>query len=216
MSNRISLVRGTTKKLSIDLVYENGKPITCALLKDATATFLLRQQSTDFINVLMYTTYANPENLAFQLTEPVLDLTFLPTDTGVLPLQLYFYQVQVTLSTGEILPGIEWDLLDLNLGGSSTPAPAPFPNTVKITHDYPLSNDMTYMSPGGSPIENAQVRLYRKSDYDTGNLTAPIGITTTNAAGKWVHPILVLPGYTYTARLEKADEFGPDKIDFFA
>jgi hypothetical protein len=216
MSNRISLVRGTTKKLSVDLVDERGEPIDCKRLKDATAEFLMRVQPTDVTNILRFTTTANPSNLAFVVGQPVLDLTFLATDTATLPLQLYFYQIEVTLSTGDVLPVIEWDLLDLNLGGSAVPTPPPFTNTVKITQDYPLSNDMTYMSPGGSPIENAQVRLYYKSDYDAGNLATPIGITTTDAHGKWRNPILVLPGFTYTARLEKAYEFGPDTVEFFA
>jgi hypothetical protein len=216
MSNRIELVRGTTKKLSVGLINERGVPVTCAQLMGATAEFLLRQQPTDLVNVLRYTTQTTPSNLAFQVTEPTLDLSFLPMDTAALPLQLYVYQIQVTRNTGEVLPVIEWDLFDLNLGGSAVVAPAPFLNTVKITQDYPLSDDMTYMTPGGSPIENAQVRLYRKSDYDAGNLTTPVGITTTNTAGKWVHPILVLPGYTYTVRMEKPAEFGPDTKEFFA
>lgn len=216
MSNRISLVRGTTKKLSIDLVDENGQPIACSRLIGATAEFLMRVQPTDVVDVIKYTTVLNPANLAFQINEPVLDLTFLPADTTALALQLYFYQVQVTLTTGDILPVIEWDLLDLNLGGAAVPTPPPFPNTVTITADYPLSGDMAYMTPGGSPIIGAQVRLYYKSDYDVGNLNTPIGITTTDAYGKWTNPILVLPGYVYIARFEKMNEFGPDKFEFFA
>jgi len=216
MSNRISLVRGTSKKLSIDLVDESGQPTDRLRLKDATAEFLMRNQPTDIANVLKYTTALNPTNLAFQVGEPVLDLTFLPADTATLPLQLYFYQVQITLSTGDVLPVIEWDLLDLNLGGAAVVTPPVFTNTVTITQDWPLSNDMTYMTPGGSPIENAQVRVYLKSDYDAGVLTSPIGITSTDAGGKWRNPILVIPGYTYTSVFTKPGEFGPDKIEFFA
>jgi hypothetical protein len=215
MSNRISLTRGTTKKLSIDLVDENGEPIPLAALVDATAQFLMRNQPEDVSNVLKFTTALNPDNLAFEQNLPVLDLTFLPTDTAALPLQLYFYQVQLTRGA-DTVDVIEWDLLDLNLGGAAVPTPPPFTNTVAISADYPLPGDMAYMTPGGSPIENAQVRVYYKSDYDVGNLASPVGITTTNAAGKWVNPILVLPGFTYVARVEKPGEFGPDKLEFFA
>lgn len=216
MSNRISLVRGTTKKLNVDLVDENGQPISCARLVGASAEFLLRDQPTDVVNILRYTTALNPDNLAFQTLEPVLDLTFLPADTSALALQLYFYQVQITLSTGDVLPVIEWDLLDLNLGGAAVETPPVFTNTVTITQDHPLSNDMTYMTPGGSPIPDAQVRVYTKSDYDAGVLTAPVGITTTDSYGKWRQPVLVIPGYTYVARFEKPNAFGPDKVEFFA
>ena len=216
MSNRISLVRGTTKKLSIDLVDQDGLCIPRTSLEGASATFLLREQPTDVANVLAYDTATTPDNLAFQDTESVLDLTFLPADTAALPLQLYFYQVEVTLATGDVLPVIEWDLLDLNLGGAAVPAPPPFLNTVKVDHDYPLAGDMTYVTPGGSPIVNAQIRLYYKSDYDAGNLANPVGITSTDDAGKWRQSLLVLPGYTYTVRMELAGCFGPDVKEFFA
>lgn len=216
MSNRISLVRGTSKKLSIDLVDENGTPIPLPKLVGASAQFLMRNQPTDVTNVLAFTTAANPTNLYFDVDEAVLHLYFAPSDTAALPLQLYFYQVQITLVTGDILDVIEWDLFDLNLGGAAVPTPPPFTNTVAISADYPLPGDMAYMTPGGSPIENAQVRLYYKSDYDAANLANPIGITTTDAAGKWKNLIFVVPGYTYTVRMEKTNEFGPDTREFFA
>ena len=216
MSNRIDLIRGTTKALAIDLVDENGEAISLARLVGATAEFLMRVQPDDVVNVLQFTTVANPASLAFEVDAAVLDLTFAPADTSALALGLYFYQVQITLTDGGVLDVIPWDLLDLNLGGAATPTPPVFTNTVKINEDYPLTGDMQYMTPGGSPIVNAQVRLYYKSDYDAGNLASPIGITMTNEYGKWRQPILVLPGFTYIARLEKPYEFGPDIKEFFA
>jgi hypothetical protein len=216
MSNTISLVQGTTKKLSIDLVDENGEPIHLHKLKGAFAQFLMRVQPTDVSNVLAFDTTNNPLSLAFELNVPVLNLTFQPSDTATLALQLYFYQVQLTLADGTVYNAIDWSLLDLNLGGAAVPVTPPFPSTVTITQDYPLSNDMQYQTPGGSPIDYAQVRVYYKSDYDAGNLNNPVGITTTINGGKWANPILVIPGYTYTARFEKPGEFGPDTFEFFA
>lgn len=216
MSNRINLIQGTTKALAIDLVDENGQPLSHHKLKGATATFLLRNQPTDLVNVLAYDTTSTPSNLAFAVHQAVLNLTFLPNDTVALAIQLYFYQVQVTTLDGNVYDVIPWDLLDLSLGGAAVETPPVFTNTKKIDQDYPLAGDMIYQSPGGSPIENAQVRLYYKSDYDVGKLDSPVGITMTDAYGKWRQPILVIPGYTYVARLEKANEFGPDIKEFFA
>lgn len=216
MSNRINLIRGTTSALAIDLVDEFGAAIELSRLVGATAEFLLRAAPTDVVNVLRYVTTTNPTNLAFEVDAAVLDLTFLPADTAAIALGLYFYQVQITLTDGGVLDVIPWDLLDLNLGGAAAEAPPVFDNTVTINQDYPLSDDMTYKTPGGSPIVNAQVRVYYKSDYDAGNLASPIGITMTNEHGKWRQPILVLPGFTYVARLEKPYEFGPDIREFFA
>lgn len=216
MSNRISLIRGTTKTLAIDLVDGNGEPIPLDKLVGATATFLMRVQPTDLTNVLAYDTTGTPSNLAFEIAAPVLDLTFLPNDTSAIPIALYFYQVQVTLTDGSVYDVIPWDLLDLNLGGAASPAPPSFENTVKVTADYPQPGAMQYVTPGGSPIVGAQVRVYLKSDYDAGNLATPVGVTTTDAGGNWLNPILVVTGYTYTARLEKPYEFGPDTLEFFA
>lgn len=216
MSNRISLVQGTSKKLSIDLVDQDGQPIKMAKLVGASAQFLMRNQPTDVVNILKFTTAANPTSLFFDVDEPVLHLVFAPSDTALLPLQLYYYQVQLTQTDASVVNAIDWDLLDLNLGGSAVPTPPPFENTVKINQDYPLAGDMTYMSPGGSPIPDAQVRLYYKSDYDANNLNNPIGITTTDAAGKWRNTLLVLTGFTYTVRMELAGFFGPDTKEFFA
>jgi len=216
MSNRINLIRGTTKALAIDLVDENGEAIALSRLAGATAQFLMRVAPDDGINVLQFVTTTTPDSLSFEIDEAVLNLNFAPTDTSALALGLYFYQVEVTLTDGGVLDVIPWDLLDLNLGGAAAETPPVFTNTVTISADYPLSGDMTYTTPGGSPIVNAQVRVYYKSDYDAGRLSSPIGITMTNEYGKWRQPILVLPGFTYVARLEKPYEFGPDIKEFFA
>lgn len=216
MSNRINLVRGTSQTFPIVLVDSTGTPLSLDILEDASAEFVLRIQPTDVFNILRFTTLLNPTSLAFQLTAAVLDLSFVPSDTANLDIQTYFYQVQVTLSDGNIYDVVPWNIFDLNLGGSAATAPPVFDNTVKIDQDYPLPDDMTYRTPGGSPIENAQVRVYKKSDFDAGNLTSPVGVTTTNAGGKWVQPVLVVPGFTYVARLEKPYEFGPDVKEFIA
>lgn len=216
MSNHISIIQGATKTLAIDLVDETGEPIALTRLVGASAEFLLREQPDDVTNVLRFTTADNPTNLVFETLDSVLDLSFAPTDTSGLTLGLYFYQVQIALVDGSIYDAIPWNLFDLNLGGSAPVPPAPFDNTVMVNHDYPMSDDMTYKTPGGSPIENAQVRVYLKSDYDVKKLDAPVGVTTTNAGGKWVQPILVTPGYSYVARFEVPYGWGPDEKAFDA
>ena len=216
MSNRINIERGTTKELTLLLVDRNGEPIALDKLVGATAELLVRVQPTDVSNVIRFSTVDTPTSLAFQVTSAALDIKFVPGDTATLAVMLYFYQVTVTLADGDILDVVPWDIFDVNLGGSAVPSPPTFDNTVAITADYPLSDDMTYRTPGGSPIVNAQVRVYRKSDYDAGNLTTPVGVTTTDAGGKWTQPILVVVGYTYVARFEKAFEYGPDIKEFFA
>ncbi len=216
MSNRINLVRGTTLQLAIDLVDAYGEVYPLAALVDATGEFTLRTTPTAVTDVLAFTTVTMPTRLAFATDAAVLNLTLDGADSVGLDLGLYYYQVQIVLAAGERYDVIPWNVLDLNLGGAAAEAPPVFDNTVAITADYPLSGDMTYATPGGSPIVGAQVRVYRKSAYDAGDLTTPVGVTVTDAAGKWTQPILVVSGYTYLARFEKPNEYGPDVKEFFA
>lgn len=216
MSNHISIVAGTTKKLAVRLVGRDGLPVPAWKLKDASAVLDVRVQPTDLSDVLQFTTAGTPMSLSFDPVKPTVYINFAPGDTSSLTVASYFYQLVVTLSDGSVLDVIPWDLFDVTLGGSSVTPPPPFPNTVSITADYPLPHDMQYQTPGGSPICNAQVRVYLKSDYDAGRLNSPVGITTTDAFGNWLNPILVVPGFTYTARLEVPGAYGPDVKSFYA
>jgi hypothetical protein len=144
-------------------------------------------------------------------------LAFTVQETNTLVVgTIYFWQLELALVDGEVLIPVDWTNIDVDLGGSAAPIPPPFPNRVKIDHNYGLPNDLQYVTPGGSPIENAQVRLYLKSDYDAGKLDMPVGVTTTNAFGQWSQPMLVATGYNYVVRIEKPYEFGPDVRVIFA
>ncbi len=97
----------------------------------------------------------------------------------------------------------------------SEPAPA-FTNTVKIDHNYGLSDALRYVTPGGSPICDAQVRVYKKEDYDAGRLDQAVGTTLTRQDGRWCNPILVNPGYTYVIVFQKPNAYGPDRVEVTA
>ncbi len=216
MSNRIDVIRGTSFSRTIDFVDVNGDPLLVQLLIGAVAEFLVQVSPDAPSSVIQLTTTTNPTKLAFHLERAAANLTLTPDDTILLAIQTYFYRLRVTLADGTISDAIPWSPFDLNLGGSSATPPPPFINTVKIDQNFRLPNDLAYITPSGSPIENAQVRVYLKSDYDAGNLATPISVTTTNAFGGWVNPILVNTGYTYVARFEKPKEWGPDTKEFFA
>jgi hypothetical protein len=216
MSNHISLVRGVSETFEVALVDGNNEPLALADLVDATAEFLLRVLPEDVSNILRFTTTDNPTSLSFKANEAGVALSFTSNNTAALALGVYFYQLQVTRSNGDVLNVIPWSMFELNLGGAATTPLAPFDNTVKIDHDYQLPDDLAYMTPGGTPIADAQVRLYYKSDYIAGRLEAPIGITMTNANGRWMTPILVVPGNVFIVRFEKPGEWGPNTQEIFA
>lgn len=201
-SRRIQVTRGVAQVETFDLIDVDGHPFSGDQLVGATATFLVRltAEGADVIAPVP----------VISLLESKMTVSLSSSDTEALATGPYLYQAQLTLEDGSVHAVADWSPLDLVLGGSADPAPQPFENTVKLNHDYMLDGDLAYKTPGGSPIEGAQVRVYLKSKYDAGQLEDPVGVTTTNAYGNWVHTILVVPGYEYVVRFEKPYEFGPD------
>jgi len=215
-SSRLSVIRGTVVALELRLVDGDNEPIDVERLAGASAELLVRVAPTDTTNVLRFTTTDTPSSLSFKPDSAALLITFAALDTSSLALLVYNWQLQVTLADGAVYDVVAWSPFDLNLGGTAVTPPPPFDNTVKVDHNYQLSDELTYITPGGSPIENAQIRLYAKADYDAGRLEAPVGTTTTDAGGRWRNPILVAPGYTYVVRYEKPYEYGPDVKEIWA
>ena len=95
---------------------------------------------------------------------------------------------------------------------SESTTPPPFPNTVYLNeaYEYPPGIDQRYVDLQAVPIADAQVRIYKKIDYDIGNFGAAIGATTTNAVGDWQNPIVVEAGFTYIIQYFKPGVMGPD------
>lgn len=213
MSTRITLVKGTSRTFDIDVIDDNGQLVTPAALVGATAHFTMRTTPAAAADV-RYWTSADPLHL--EIVGGTLRLKFSASDTSNLAIQAYVYQVTLTLASGAHSAIIEWSPFDLELGGvAEVPAPA-FSNTTKLNHDYGLADALKYVTAGGSPITSAQVRVYYKADYDAGRLTTPVGVTETDAYGRWRNPVLVLPGFTYAIQFFKPNEYGPDKIEIVA
>lgn len=207
-SSRIDFVRGTTRQIEVELVDDDGEPIPLEDLEGAVAEFFLRVAPSDIVNVLHFTSPST--NIYFKENESAILIDFVPGDTAALALLIYVFQVKLTYASGAIVNPIDWSPFDLNLGGVADPAEPVFDETTPVNHDYSLSDNLRYMTPGGSPIASAQIRVYLQSDYVAGNLATPIGVTTTNADGRWVNTIMVRPGFTYVVQFHKPNEFGPD------
>lgn len=214
-TNNISFTRGATESFEIGIVDENGEYLSPHRLKGATAQFILKTAPDTILVILSFDT-TDPVHLELKAHCSKLRLSFLPADTSGLALAVYTYKVGVTLADGTPYDVIEWSIFDINLGGISEPPPPVFNNTVKVDHNWQLPDNLRYVTPGGTPIADAQIRIYYKSDYDAGRLEHPIGITQTNCHGRWAEPLLVLPGYDYTIRFEAANRFGPDVVTITA
>lgn len=211
-SNRISLIRGTSESFEIDLVDDDGQPLPLDKLTGAVATFDMKNAPTDPTSLLHYVS-PDAVHLVLDPANSKVTLSFVPADTSAMSLKVYVYQVAVTLSDSTYFAAIPWEPFDLNLGGVAEPPQPAFDNTVQLDHNWNLPDSLKYVSQGGTPIGDAQVRVYYKSDYDAGKLNQPVGITQTDAFGRWKNPVLVLPGYTYTVQFFLPNQFGPDAVE---
>jgi hypothetical protein len=77
-------------------------------------------------------------------------------------------------------------------------------------YEYPPGIDQIYRDSNGDVIVGAQIRVYLKADYDLGDYDHAVGYTTTDAHGRWVNPILIAAGTTYTVYFCKSGSMGPD------
>jgi len=107
-----------------------------------------------------------------------------------------------------------------NVSGWSNPfqpstsiTPPPFPNTIHLDENYSGDNALQYTDPDGAPINEAQVRVYKKVDYDLEKYDATVGVTTTDETGGWVDPVTVEAGLTYVVQFFKPGAFGPDTTE---
>ncbi len=195
----VKLIQGVDKDVDLLAVQDDGTPID---LTSATLIETIRNGDGDVVLT------KNP-----RITDPIngrYTLSFKAIDTARLQLGTYLHDVKASWPPSTTLSIIDPSFFVVTLGGvTSTPPPA-FSNTVSIDQNWELSDSLRYMDAGGNPIDAAQIRVYLKSDYDAGNLAAPVGSTLTTADGRWKDPVLVIPGYTYVVRFEAPNRFGPD------
>ena len=96
---------------------------------------------------------------------------------------------------------------------SESVQPPPFANTTALNEDYDTPNALQYTDPDGNPVKDAQIRVYKKLDYDLENFGAALGVAKTEDEGNWSNPITVEAGFTYTIQFFKPGELGPDAIE---
>jgi len=84
---------------------------------------------------------------------------------------------------------------------------------IALTEHTGGTNNLQYVTTGGTPVASAEIRVYKKLDYDLRNLSKAVGTTITTAAGTWLTPVFVEPGETYTIVLNKINEYGPDTVE---
>jgi hypothetical protein len=80
---------------------------------------------------------------------------------------------------------------------------------VALTHNTGGIDALQFLDAEGGPVEGASVRVFRYADYRAGQPSTPLAVTTTDAAGRWVAPVYVNAGGTYTLHFQKDLVAGP-------
>jgi hypothetical protein len=93
---------------------------------------------------------------------------------------------------------------------STSSAPPPFTNQVALNHDFGGVDELQYVDTNSQPIASAQVRVFKKADFDLNQGIPPLATTQTDSNGRWNNTIFVEAGFTFVIQFFKQSAFGPD------
>lgn len=86
--------------------------------------------------------------------------------------------------------------------------------SVTVDHDYGGTDNLAYKTSEGVGIDNAEIFVYLKADYDA-NLRTPDKAkarTTTNVSGRWTRALLLDPA-AYVLVYFKEGAYGPTALE---
>lgn len=208
-STALFIDKGASRTIDLTILNDQNQPFD---LTGATITFIVKATASDLDPILIQKLSSNnTQILITNVLGGLAQVFLLPGDTSTLPEKNYVYKVFVDVGENEYII-IDWSIFQVKVDGAIFAAPV-FTNTVKLDHNFGSADAFTYKTSGGSPIQDAQIRVYYKTDFDTGNLNAPIAFTLTDSFGHWISPVFVFPGFTYTLQFMKPNEFGPDTVE---
>jgi hypothetical protein len=205
------LVKGNSRTLDLYIKKSDGSPFDLA---GALITLHVKESTDDLAPDVITKTSASPTEIAVAAptTAGLAQVYITVPDLAPLDDKQYVYKVIVDPPGSDEFIVIDWSTWEVQSGGI-TYTPPVFVNTVKIDHNYGSTDALRYLTSGGSPVADAQVRIYYKTDYDLGNTQTPLAITRTKADGRWENVLYVFPGYTYTIQFLKVNSYGPDKVE---
>jgi hypothetical protein len=183
------------------------------------ATQTIKWKPSSSANVIAYEILKSDEGRNAEYTRLTLVLNQIPgtnynstdgyffyTDEEI---QYRYYRLRVLDSYGNIAE----DEVPTPFQAGNDPVEAPTLHYVALSENTGGQNNLQYVTNGGTPINGASVRVYKKLDWDTRNLERVVGTTITNAAGGWATPVFVEAAETYTIVYHKPNEYGPDTAE---
>ena len=82
-----------------------------------------------------------------------------------------------------------------------------------VNHDYPGENDMVIVDESNDPIMGAEIRVFDQTAFDAGSVDTWVGMTTTDADGKWIDPIILGDGHNWVVHIQKESMYGPVHVE---
>jgi len=85
--------------------------------------------------------------------------------------------------------------------------------STQVDHNFGGTDALVY-SDDGDPIDNAEILIYLKVDYDAGRTARSyvVGISTTTVTGRWSVPVMLDPE-EYVVQFSKQNFYGPDTVE---
>jgi hypothetical protein len=106
----------------------------------------------------------------------------------------------------EILAGADYSVL-INSGKVSEGVSL---GEVGLNEDTGSVDNLKYQEADSTAIPDATIRVYKKTDWDAGNVNIVQGVSATDTEGRWQKAVFVPLGQTYTVVFSKVAAFGPD------
>ena len=106
----------------------------------------------------------------------------------------------------EILAGADYSVL-INSGKVSSGVAL---GEIGINENTGSADNLMYQEDDGTAIAAATIRVYKKTDWDEGNVNVVQGVSATDLVGRWQKAVFVPLGGTYTVVFSKVGAFGPD------
>ncbi len=82
----------------------------------------------------------------------------------------------------------------------------------RVDHDYLGVDSLRYLAPGGTPIAQAEIRIYQEPDYLQGRRDTPYAILMTNDEGRWQTSVYLPVGMNYVVQFFKPSGYGPNTV----
>ena len=82
----------------------------------------------------------------------------------------------------------------------------------KVDHNFGAIDALQFVTESGAAIPEAQIRIFKKPDFDAGRRDVPLFIIETRADGRWKRPVYLEPGMSYTLLFDKPSAFSSDPV----